>query len=91
MERILSAVKRIVRRGLDTRVQAFLRLEPPFDPATLAPHRARNRNTAASKSRPSRWINETLDAFFAPYNAQLYEWTSARGIPFGKWSNATTD
>lgn len=69
------------------RVQAFLGLEQPFDTASL--RRAHNRNTMASKSRPSRWVNETLDAFFAPYNEQLYEWAAARSIPLSRWSNAS--
>ena len=35
-------------------------------------------------------INETLDAFFAPFNERLYRWASARNIDFGRWDNATS-
>ena len=61
----------------------------------LAPQPARtwaalNRNSMRSKSRPSRWLNETLDAFFAPFNERLYRWASARNIDFGRWDNATS-
>ena len=49
-----------------------------------------NRNTMRRKSRPSRWLNETLDAFFAPYNERLYEWAQHRGLLFGRWANASS-
>ena len=35
-------------------------------------------------------VNETLDAFFAPFNERLYRWASARNIDFGRWDNATS-
>jgi hypothetical protein len=58
----------------------------------LAPYRtrlhARNRNPIR-KSRASRRLNETLDAFFAPYNERLYAWMTQRGIPYKRWANAT--
>ena len=69
------------------RVQAFLGLERPFASHTLT--QVRNRNTMKTKTRPTRWLNATLDAFFAPYNEELYAWAAARAIPFKRWSNAT--
>jgi len=48
-----------------------------------------NKNPMSSKAKPSRRINQTLDEFFAPYNEELYEWCSARGMPFSRWPNAT--
>ena len=50
---------------------------------------ARNRNTAAGRARPSAALNATLDAFFAPFNEQLYEWAAARGLAFRRWENAS--
>jgi hypothetical protein len=69
------------------RVQAFLELAAPFAPERL--RTAKNRNTMASRSRPSHALNTTLDGFFAPYNEQLYEWAARRGIAFGRWENAS--
>ena len=70
------------------RVQRFLGLSASF-PSDALRH-VSNRNTLPSKSRPSRRLNATLDGFFAPYNAQLYAWAAARGIPFGRWENASS-
>ena len=30
-------------------------------------------------------VNETLDSFFAPYNAQLYAWMEMQGRQFKPW------
>lgn len=68
------------------RVQSFLGLSAPFPAFALA--RVHNRNPIA-KSRASSRLNQALDAFFAPYNEELYEWAAARGIPFKRWENAT--
>ena len=73
--------------GTMARVQAFLQLPAPFDPAAL--QRVRNRNTLPSKARPSRALNALLDGFFAPYNEELYAWLHARGRAWTRWPNAS--
>lgn len=73
--------------GTMSRVQRFLGLTMPLRAGVTA--RVRNKNTMKSKSKPSRALNETLDAFFAPYNEQLYAWARQRGIAFERWPNAT--
>ena len=61
------------------RVQAFLGLEAPFPAHAL--RMVRNKNPIR-KSRPSRRLNQTLDAFFAPYNEELYDlFTDSPGSP----------
>ena len=47
--------------------------------------RVANRNSHAVKAKPSRKVNETLDSFFAPYNAQLYAWMEMQGRQFKPW------
>ena len=47
--------------------------------------RVANRNSHAVKAKPSRKVNETLDNFFAPYNAQLYAWMEMQGRQFKPW------
>ena len=47
--------------------------------------RVANRNSHAVKATPSRKVNETLDTFFAPYNAQLYAWMEMQGRQFKPW------
>ena len=69
------------------RVQAFLGLRAPFAPEAL--RSAKNRNREKSRSKPSAFLNATLDEFFAPYNEQLYEWMARRGIAFERWPNAS--
>jgi hypothetical protein len=74
--------------GTMARVQSFLGLEQRLPPTVT--RTIRNRNEMSAKSRPSQALNATLDAFFAPYNAELYAWTAARAIPFAHWPNATS-
>ena len=64
-------------------VQDFLRLPRAIPAARL--RSARNRNEHRVKATPSRQVNATLDAFFAPYNAQLYAWMEESGRRFTKW------
>ena len=71
------------------RVQRFLQFSTPF-PAAALKH-ARNQNRERSRSRPSRLLNSTLDAFFAPYNEELYAWAAMRRLPFARWDNATQE
>ena len=47
--------------------------------------RVANRNSHSVKAKPSRNVNATLDAFFAPYNAQLYAWMEVQGRQFKPW------
>ena len=68
------------------RVQRFLGLRQRLPAEVLS--RVHNRN-AIRKSRASRTLNETLDAFFAPHNEALYEWAASRGVPFARWENAS--
>ena len=70
------------------RVQAFLGLRAPFSSDAL--RSASNRNTHASRSAPSSVLEKRLDDFFAPFNAQLYEWLRAKGMDahFGRWEEA---
>tara|TARA_B110001452_G_scaffold73117_1_gene59175 strand:- start:498 stop:1133 length:636 start_codon:yes stop_codon:yes gene_type:complete len=64
-------------------VQDFLRLPRAIPAARL--RSAKNRNDHGVKAKPSREVNKTLDAFFAPYNTQLYAWMEERGRKFKKW------
>ena len=75
-------------RGTMGRVRRFLGLQAPFAPEVL--RAAHNRNMQPSRSRPSRMLNATLDAFFAPYNEQLYAWAAERGLAFARWENASS-
>jgi len=68
------------------RVQSFLGLSAPFSADALA--HVHNRNPI-SKARASPRLNQALDAFFAPYNEELYAWAAARGTPFARWENAS--
>lgn len=68
------------------RVQQFLGLSAAFQASAL--QRVHNKNPIR-KARPSRKLNETLDAFFAPYNEELYAWAAARNVPFARWENAS--
>ena len=70
-----------------SRLESFLRLPHFVLPAERI--RVHNRN-AMLRSPPSRKLNETLDAFFAPYNEELYAWAAGRGAPFARWENATS-
>ena len=62
-----------------------LGLRAPFSSDAL--RSASNRNTHASRSAPSSVLEKRLDDFFAPFNAQLYEWLRAKGMDahFGRW------
>ena len=74
-------------RRVMERVHAFLRLRP----RQADEWQVSNKNTMRSRSRASRALNETLDAFFAPYNERLYEWAALRGVSFRRWENASHD
>ena len=69
------------------RVQDFLKLPRAISAETA--HKVHNRNTASSRARPSRRLNDTLDGFFAPFNEELYAWFAGRGERFERWPNAT--
>ena len=65
------------------KVQDFLQLPRAISAARL--RRISNRNTHSVKAKPSAAVNATLNAFFAPYNAQLYAWMEEQGRSFTKW------
>ena len=69
--------------GVMKRVQDFLQL-PRAIPSSRV-QRVANRNSHSVKAKPSRNVNATLDAFFAPYNAQLYAWMEVQGRQFKPW------
>ena len=69
--------------GTLKRVQDFLQV-PRAIPTARLKH-VSNRNTHKVKARPSRTVNQTLNAFFAPYNAKLYAWMEEQGRPWKKW------
>ena len=69
--------------GVMKRVQDFLQL-PRAIPSSHVQQVA-NRNSHSVKAKPSREVNATLDAFFAPYNAQLYAWMEVQGRQFKRW------
>jgi hypothetical protein len=69
--------------GVMKRVQDFLQL-PRAIPSSRV-QRVANRNSHSVKAKPSRSVNATLDAFFAPYNAQLYAWMEVQGRQFKPW------
>ena len=69
------------------RVRTFLGLRGEFSAAMLG--RVYNNNLQSSRAKPLARTNSTLDAFFAPFNAQLYEWCAVRAIPFAPWPNAS--
>ena len=69
--------------GVMKRVQDFLHLPRAIPTARM--QKVANRNSHSVKATPSRRVNATLDAFFAPYNAQLYAWMEVQGRAFTKW------
>ncbi len=73
------------------RVQAFLGLRRPFASERRGSAGVHNRNVDPRRVHPLARTNRTLDAFFAPFNAQLYEWCARRGVPFAQWPNASAD
>jgi hypothetical protein len=75
--------------GVVRRVQDFLGLRRAIPTSVYA--RVHNRNTQPLKARASPELNAVLDAFFAPYNEQLYAWMDARKFAFQRWPNATAE
>ena len=76
--------------GVMDRVQDFLQLPRAIRPSRMhADQRRRQRVTSRKlsklKAKPSRNVNATLDAFFAPYNDKLYAWMEAQGREFTPW------
>ena len=76
--------------GVMDRVQDFLQLPRAIRPSRMhADQRRRQRVTSRKlsklKAKPSRNVNATLDAFFAPYNDKLYAWMEAQGRDFTPW------
>ena len=69
--------------GVMKRVQDFLQLPRAIPSSRVL--RVANRNSHSVKAKPSRNVNATLDAFFAPYNAQLYAWMEVQGRQFKPW------
>lgn len=69
------------------RVRTFLGLRSAFSPAMIS--KVYNNNAQGSRAKPLARTNSTLDVFFAPFNAQLYAWCAARGVPFAPWPNAS--
>lgn len=70
------------------RVQDFLGLRRAI-PAS-AYETAHNRNRIKTKARASARLNSTLDAFFAPYNEQLYAWMAERSVQHRRWPNGSS-
>lgn len=73
--------------GVLHRVQDFLGLTRAIPPSAYG--RVHNKNTQPLKARASPELNAVLDAFFAPYNEQLYAWMDARNFTYHPWPNAT--
>jgi len=73
------------------RVQAFLGLHRPFASERHGSAGVHNRNADPRRVHPLARTNRTLDAFFAPFNSQLYEWCARHGVPFAQWPNASAD
>jgi len=69
--------------GVMKHVQDFLQLPRAIPSSDVLP--VVNRNLHSVKAKPSRKVNATLDAFFAPYNAQLYAWMEVQGRQFKRW------
>lgn len=67
-------------------IGSYLGLKRPFPAAAL--RQVHNRNPIR-KARPSRLVNETLDAFFSPYNEELYVWAAEHKRPFPRWASAS--
>lgn len=72
--------------GTVARMDSFLGLTPR---SQMRRHYSVSNRNPIKKSRASRELNMTLDAFFAPYNEGLYEWAARRSIPFPRWENAS--
>ena len=75
--------------GVMDRVQDFLQLPRAIRSSRMQADQRRRQRVASRyshlKAKPSRNVNATLDAFFAPYNAQLYAWMEAQGRDFTPW------
>ena len=51
--------------------------------------RVYNNNVQKGRAKRLPPTNSTLDAFSAPFNAELYARCAARGVPFAPWPTAT--